>query len=308
MQQKMEVKHIRQEDIDIKKWDNCIAKSINGIVYAYSWYLDIVSPGWEALVYGDYETVMPLTHNQKYSVNYLAQPFFTQQLGIFSYNKIDEALIHSFIKGIPKKYKFIEINLNKYNRIEELEGFSIKNNKTYELDLIENYENIFRKYKKNNIRNIRKAIHNKISILKGLMPNDIFDLVKTSGKIPGVKEQHLNMLRQLIAAAIRYKSGYLYGAYNEHNTLCAVGFFVYSNHKACFILSVSSDEGKEHGAMFLLIDEFIKDFSNRNIILDFEGSNIESIARFYKGFGANPFSYSTIRANKLPFPLKLLKN
>ncbi len=308
MKQKTELRHIKQTNIDTRKWDNCISKSINGMVYAYSWYLNIVCPDWEALVYGDYETVMPLTQNQKYGVSYLYQPFFTQQLGIFSYNKIDESLINQFLKAIPKKFKFIEINLNKYNRLENLKGYTIRENDNYELDLIENYENIFRRYNQNNIRNIRKAINNKVSILKGLMPNDIFELVKNYGKIPGMKEVHLNMLRQLIAASIRYKSGYLYGAYNEHNMLVAVGFFVYSNNRACFILSVSSDEGKDLSAMFLLVDEFIKDFSNRNMILDFEGSNIDSIARFYKGFGANQFRYLSIRANNLPFPLKLLKN
>jgi len=304
----MEIKYIKQAEINIQEWDNCISKSINGIVYAYSWYLDIVSPNWDALVYGDYETVMPLTQNNKYSVSYLYQPFFTQQLGIFSSNKIDNVLIHSFLEAIPKKFRFIEINLNKYNRVEELNGYSVKKNTTYELDLIESYENIFRKYKKNNIRNIRKAIHNKISITKGLSPNVVFELIKSSNKIEGMKDKHTSILQRLISSAIYYQSGHLYGAYSENNTLCAVGFFVYANNKACFILSVTNMEGKELGAMFLLVDEFIKDFSNRNLILDFEGSNIESIARFYKGFGANPFNYSSIRANKLPFPIKLLKN
>jgi len=304
----MEIQYKKQPEIDLLKWDNCISNSINGIVYAYSWYLDIVSPNWDALVYGDYETVMPLTQNHKYSISYLYQPFFTQQLGIFSSNKIDDLLIYSFLEAIPKKFRFIEINLNKYNRVEALNGYSIKKNTTYELDLIDNYENIFRKYKKNNIRNIRKAIHNKISISKGLSPNMVFELIKSSNKIPGMKEIHTNILLQLIDSALQYQSGHLYGAYNENNTLCAVGFFVYANNKACFILSLSNLEGKEQGAMFLLVDEFIKDFSNRNLILDFEGSNIDSIARFYKGFGANPFNYSSIRANKLPFPFKLLKN
>jgi hypothetical protein len=304
----MEIKYLIQIEIDTKKWDTCIARSINGIIYAYSWYLDIVSPDWEALIYGDYESVMPLTQNRKYGINYLYQPFFTQQLGIFSSNKIDKSLIMAFIHAIPEKFKFVDINLNKYNCIDDLNGFKVKTNITYELDLIHNYEDIFRKYRKNNIRNIRKAIQNKISILKGLMPNDIFHLVKSSGMIPGMKKMHYEMLHQLISAAIRYKTGYLYGAYNERNTLCAAGFFVYSNNKACFILSVSSEEGKDQSAMFLLVDEFIKDFSNHNIILDFEGSNIFGIARFYEGFGANPFNYPNIKINKLPFPFKLLKN
>jgi hypothetical protein len=304
----MEIRYINQEEIDITKWDNCIAKSLNGIIYANSWYLDIVCPGWDALVCGDYESVMPLTHNRKYGFDYLYQPFFSQQLGIFSSHKIDNSLIESFIEAIPLNFKFVEINLNKYNCVGDLNGYNIKLNITYELDLIGSYENIFRKYKKNNIRNIRKAIHNKISIMKGLEPDDIFDLVRKNGVFPGIKDKHYDVLHQLITAAISNKRGYIYGAYDDKNKLCAAGFFVYSNNKACFILSVANNLAKEHRAMFLLIDEFIKDFSGQNIVLDFEGSNIPGIARFYKGFGANPFNYPTIKANKLPFPVSLLKN
>jgi hypothetical protein len=303
----MNIKLLKQSEIDTMKWDKCIAKSLNGIIYAYSWYLDIVCPGWDALVYSDYEMVMPLTHNRKYGFDYLFQPFFTQQLGIFSSNKIDNLLIESFIHAIPSKYRFIEINLNKYNCLDKLNGFNLKLNVTYELDLINNYENNFRKYKQNNIRNIRKAIDSKISIMKGLSVDEIFDLVKSSNLSPGIKEKHFKMLHQLISAAIRYKCGYLYGAYDERNTICAVGFFIYSNNKACFILSVSNNEGKKSSAMFLLVDEFIKDFSGQNIILDFEGSNIPGIARFYEGFGASPFNYPGIKANKLPFPIKFFK-
>ena len=46
--------------IDKKHWDDCISKSFNGNVYAWSWYLDIVHPKWEALVENDYERVMAL--------------------------------------------------------------------------------------------------------------------------------------------------------------------------------------------------------------------------------------------------------
>ncbi len=59
--------------------------------------------------------------------------------------------------------------------------------------------------------------------------------------------------------------------------------------------------------MFLLIDEFIKDNSGTNLVLDFEGSNIEGVARFYSGFGSKPFNYTSIKLNKLFFPLNLLK-
>ena len=55
------IKYLEHEEIDLKKWDATIDASPNGMVYAKSWYLDIVSPGWEGLVNEDYNAVFPLT-------------------------------------------------------------------------------------------------------------------------------------------------------------------------------------------------------------------------------------------------------
>ena len=51
---------IRRNNIDISKWNTCIERSINRRIYACSWYLDMVSNNWEAVVYGDYELVFPV--------------------------------------------------------------------------------------------------------------------------------------------------------------------------------------------------------------------------------------------------------
>ncbi len=303
----MEIKYLKQDEIDIKKWDACIAGSINGIVYAYSWYLDIVCEKWDALVLGDYETVMPLTFNRKFGIWYLYQPAFAQQLGVFSSQNISEKIVLRFIKSIPKKYSFVEICLNKFNLINPVNNIKVKQKITYELELIQDYESLFRKYKKNTIRNIRKAIQKKVTIVPGLKPNDVLALINSSGNRQSYTEKDFATIRRLIAGAGRKKSGQLYGAYTDKNNLCAAGYFVHSNKKVCFILSVATDEAKESGAMFLLIDEFIKQYASRNMILDFEGSNIEGIARFYAGFGAKPANYPAIKINKLFYPLRLIK-
>jgi hypothetical protein len=303
----MEIKYLKQKEIDIKKWDKCISGSINGLVYAYSWYLDVVNENWEALVYGDYEMVMPLTNNRKFGINYLYQPAFTQQLGIFSLKQLSEEIVREFIKAIPRKYKFVEINLNKFNVISSQNNIKVQQKITYELELIRDYENIFRHYKKNTIRNIRKATKSKVAVVQGLQPNQVINLITSSGNKQGYSENEINIIRRLIAASARKSSGLLYGAYSQYNNLCAAGLFVYSNSKACFILSVANDEAKQNGAMFLLIDEFIKQFASRNMILDFEGSMIDGIARFYAGFGAQAYNYPAIKINNLFFPLRLFK-
>lgn len=51
-------------EIDKEKWDACIRESANGMIYGYSWYLDIVSPGWAGLIEDAYTAVFPLTQRK----------------------------------------------------------------------------------------------------------------------------------------------------------------------------------------------------------------------------------------------------
>jgi hypothetical protein len=66
--------------------------------------------------------------------------------------------------------------------------------------------------------------------------------------------------------------------------------------------------GKTLGASHSLIDAFIKDHAGEDIVLDFEGSDIPSLAFFYSSFGAVEEKYSAIKLNKLPALIKWLKN
>ena len=75
---------VKRNQIDEEKYNNCIATSLQSRMYAYSWYLDIVADNWNVLVLDDYEAVMPLPFHKKFLISYISQPFFTQQLGVFS--------------------------------------------------------------------------------------------------------------------------------------------------------------------------------------------------------------------------------
>ncbi len=278
------------------------------MIYAYSWYLDIVCDNWDALVEGDYETVMPITAKEKYKIKYLYQPFFTQQLGVFSTKVLSNEKVEQFLTSIPKEFKFIDICLNKFNKVEK-SNFSIKKNVTYELDLIEQYEKLHKNFSTNTKRNIRKAIKNEIKVSKGLPPNELIKLFRENrGKtVTAFKEEDYNNLRKIIAQSLRYNIGEIFTAYTKENNLCAAAFFIVANNKSIFLFSGLSDEGKDYGAMFLVISEYIKTHSELNLTLDFEGSNDENLARFYKGFGSQKFNYLSLKKNKLPWYIKLLK-
>ncbi len=98
----MKISYLPQANIDKSKWDRCIDSSENGLIYAYSFYLDAMSENWDALIVNDYEMVMPLTWKKKYTIYYLYQPLFTASLGIFG-NNISAEMVKTFLEKIPVK-------------------------------------------------------------------------------------------------------------------------------------------------------------------------------------------------------------
>ncbi len=299
------IRHLRHDEIDKKKWDNCIHSSFNGIIYAYSWYLDVVCEEWEALVENEYERVFPLTGKKKYGIHYLYQPFFTQQLGVFSKSILSAEVVENFLNAIPKKYKLIETNLNTLNKIDS-DSFQVQPQRNYELDLINSYESISKHYSQNTKRNIKKAEKSGLSIMKNIKPDLLIDMFRQNkGKeIHHLREDDYLMLRKLIYTCIYKGLAEVYGAYTDYNELCAGAVFVQSNKKSIFLFSGLDAKGRERSAMFMVIDAYLRDHAHNHLVFDFDGSNDPDLARFYEGFGSTECTYLRIYRNNLPGFLK----
>lgn len=302
------IKYLKHHEINKTKWDNCIHQSFNGIIYAYSWYLDVIcSNNWEALVEDDYKTVMPLNTGCKIGLNYIFQPFFAQQLGVFSTGKLSEEIIFQFLNFIPAKYRLIEMNLNTFNNLSS-HSFSIKPQLTYELDLIGSYENLYSEFSENTKRNIKKASKNELSITKDVNINELIEIFrKSKGKSVNLKNNHYETLKQLIRICVHKGKAHIWGVRKSRNELIAGVVFLESNGKTIYFVSGANEEAKRLGAISFLVDRFIFENSQRNLTLDFEGSNIPSLARFYKSFGSKECVYLQVKKNNLPLLIKWLK-
>jgi len=297
--------YLKHNDIDQKKWDECILNSVNGNIYAWSWYLNLACPEWEALVCENYETVMPLPVRKKYGISYIYQPYFMQQLGVFSTNGLSPDILQKFIEALPTNIKFADYNLNFHNQPDG-NKFKFIQNTTYHLDLISDYPVLIRNYTENTRRNIRKSEQHKISISKGMQVNTLIQFKQETA--PGKMEPaEYDKLRHIVSKSIMKGAGEIYGAYTETNELCAAAFFAFSHQYSYMLVAASSETGKDLSAMFLLVNTFIREHSGKNITLDFEGSNIAGIARFFAGFGAMPVYYYKLRFNHLPFYFKWIK-
>ncbi len=302
------IKYISHKDINKQAWDNCIDNAVNQVIYAYSWYLDIVSPNWDALVLGNYEAIMPLSHRKRFTLNYLAQPLFTQQLGIIYCNLAHMNATNDFLAAIPDKFKLIEINLNTYN-IPSNKSFEHKINTTCHLELNKNYQELTQNYSEQITRNIKKAHKNNLKVDHDITPEGVINLFKSNkGKtIKKLKNNSYQLLLKLSRALNDSRALVCIGVKNITGNYIAGAIFIKFNDCAIFLFSGANLEAKKYGAMSMLIDSFIKTNASSQLMLDFEGSNDVNLARFYKGFGSKSVHYYAIRRNNLPKIIRWFK-
>jgi hypothetical protein len=98
-----------------------------------------------------------------------------------------------------------------------------------------------------------------------------------------------------------------YGIFSAKNELLSSCIFFFSHNRAYYILVGNHPNGRTIGASHALIDAFIKDHAGKNMILDFEGSDIRNLAFFYSSFGAIEEKFAGIKLNKLPAILRWMK-
>ncbi len=282
------VRYLKHYNIDKQRWNDTMELSHNRLIYATSWYLDIVAPGWEALVEDDYKSIMPLPAKKKYGIPYLIQPKFVQQLGVFSPSQIDTDLVKDYLHTIPRKFVWQCFQWNSKNPMNGIEGVSVRFN--YELILKDRYDSIFCNYNENTQRNIAKANKSGIQIEQ---MNDFcgFPQLYQRYSRHATNEDAIYQLQQIIDASLSKRMGVIMMARNLKMEIVAGAFFLITFDRIIYLTSFVTKEGYSNSAMFLIMDEMIKRYSSGMSVFDFEGSMIPGIARFFEGFGGVKTAY-----------------
>jgi len=302
------IRYLRHTEIDKALWDKTIAESANGLVYACSWYLDVLCPAqWDAIVEDDYKSVFPLPRRKKAGISYIYTPFFVQQLGAFSGIVPGGEKINLFLNAIPEEFRLVELNLNTCNHAT-CAGFHFVENQNFELSLAQPYEQLQRNYSENLIRNLRKTVGHSLLMNRDEQTGSIIDLFRSEKgmEIKHWGEKEYGVFKGLLSECSERGLLKVWGAYIE-NKLCAGIIFLVSPGRVIFLFSATNEIARASGAMARLIDRFINENAGRNLILDFEGSNEEGLARFYRSFGAQKTVYQRAVRNSLPGWINFLR-
>ena len=304
----MKIRHLKNQQVSVKQWDEWVENSINRRLYASSVFLDIFSPDWDALVIGDGAAFMPLTRNRKYFIRYLFQPIFLQQLGLFFNDPGYAVSLPVFIEKLSKIYPYVDIALNEMNidNIGDL-NYSLMDNYLLTLDVP--YQTAIDRFNSNTRRNIKKAVKTGMDIHTNTLPSDVVEkFISNQGRLyTNIRKKNYMCLRSLLERGMADGFVEVKSAHNNKGQLIAAACFLKDFDRYVFYFSANTQEGRDSGAMFYIIDRFIEKYSESGMGLDFNGSMNSNTARFYSGFGANKKCYPRLKINNLWYPFRIFK-
>ncbi|CAG5072063.1 hypothetical protein DYBT9623_04001 [Dyadobacter sp. CECT 9623] len=311
---------LNRNEINDAAWNRLVEKSTQSIIYAFTFYLDLVCADWKALVWssaGEYETIMPLPVRRKWGFEIIYQPHFCQYLGVFSQRPVTAEEITAFLAQLNKHYRYISAyHFNPDNhevlrsQLSQIAGIEVEEQETHWLPLDQQYEKIANGYSRDRVRNLKRSEKSRwrYSVSNHIHPLIFLFVNHHARRIPGgVSHASYQTLEALFKSLSRMQCCDLWYAHRDgviHAGILMIRF----RGKAVFLFNAADEIGRKDNARTFLLDSYIKLHAESDLIFDFESPMKSSIASFYKSFGSTTVPFWKISKNRLPFPLRQIQH
>lgn len=292
---------IKSTDIDSQKWNQLIHESPNGLIYAYTWYLDMLCEKWNALIYGDYKAVMPLPTKMKFGFQYVYQPAFIQQLGVISKDSAVDKYLNEFIPYLKKHYTLVDIKLNFNHSADQVYP-------NYTLSLHKSLEEIQTGFN----RSFKEAFkQSKKTIGEFYYSDDIDAALEFNAQLYDYRSVELTGdIYQRFGKLSKYlfdKNQCLIPTWSVNGKVMAQAIVLMDERRYYLMTSACLEEGRRLRANHALMYHLLKSLSQQEKIFDFEGSSIPGVAKFYESMGGQIEYYPPLKKNFLPRWLSWVK-
>ncbi|MFT2007065.1 GNAT family N-acetyltransferase [Pontibacter sp. 13R65] len=312
------IRYLRHHELNKKAWDACISASPERQVYALSWYLDVVSPGWWAVVVeqeGAYVAVLPLPVTRKIGMLYLRQPLFCQQLGIFATAKCNAQQVGEMLQVVRNHFRLsttYSFNTANTDLLKQVPGWEaeFRTCYTHYLPLNQPYGTIVKNYTRDRKLNLKRAQQAGLHLVEQADPEPMIKFFKENVQhkiYGGVDEAAYTLLRTLYQELRQRQLVKLWYTATADGELNAAAMFVFYEGRIIYLFNAANAAGRAKNGRTLLLDEVIRQNANSHWVLDFESPSLDNIAHFYASFGSTPAPFIMWPYNRLPLPLRLLR-
>ncbi len=288
--------------IDQAKWNACIEQSASPLIYAKTFYLDYLADDWHGLVMGDYDCVMPVPWRKKYFIRYTYHVPFIQQLGLFG--QLSNFAESQCLQALQRFCKYGDYAFNFCNG-SPTKDCILKNNFILELS---SYTVISENYSPDLRQNLKKASNHDLTY-KTVSHEKSIDIFYElyHAKTPHVSKETFSNFKKLSDHLNVSGNVHCREVINAKNETAAIALFLQDGNRLYNMMNSTPDTGRKISANHFLMDKVLEEFCSKNLVFDFEGSDIPGIKSFYENFGATLQPYTSLHYNRLPGPLKYFK-
>lgn len=279
------LKYVSAQNIDLEKWQKLVHQASDASIFCNHWYLSQLC-SWDAIILGDYLGAIALPTRTHFGIKQLYQPPFLQHCSWFG-TECNANELSSLLKR-----SFQDIRINSYTAL----GLQNRKRRNIELPLNASAQMIHAAFKKDLKKNLRKT-EGVLHIQTTDDPSTSIELYKEAyGELNELTTDNYRSFRALFGTAYDKGHSICYSAYHDDEVVASLCFMKF-NDRLHYVLGAPNKKGKELNALSHVFWHIIKQYENSPMVIDFEGSTIESVARFYNSFGSTEtffgeYSYS----------------
>ncbi len=269
-----------------RQYEQIVASDARFGFFAQLWVQDGLHLQWQYILNADGHLLLRIPVMKKWGLSAHLQPLFIRSLDYIG-NDLKEDLTALLL--FLKKRNFLHLNLTLPKDLQ----FPLAEGKFQVLQLGKPMDEIRQGYSENIKRSLKKAKELKMAEVS-YATFQAFFIAQKGENLGNLNAAAWGRLEKLVALAQTKESAYCFGAFDQEQ-LMAVGLFFKWQDQLYFMKGTLNDHGKKMGGLVFLIDTVLDKFSLSVQTLDFIGSNQESIAAFYRKFGAKDQTYGIVK-------------
>lgn len=292
-----DIRYIPQGSVDTARWDSLVCRSPNGNLFGTSVFLDAMTDGWDAIIAGDYEAVLPLPRRTSWGIEYLHTLPFCGPFAVYADTPAAFPATE-MLQVIPSRFRRCDLNL--WTKAPIPAGWSGIPRINHVLDLSTGYEGI------------RKGYHASCRNILGRKPaaglrfdreypiEGVIQKAVKAGALPGTRGTVHQRISRLYHQLAPLGNAWTAAVTDLQGDPLAGAVFFRSQRQLHYILGWSDLRGRRLNATRHILDDLIRTHAGQPLSLDFEGSDIPGIAAFFESFGATALPYQLLRRDNLP--------
>jgi hypothetical protein len=297
-------------------------------LFCTTWWLEAVAPGrYQILTVerdNEIQAAWPFViRNYKLAGRVISRPPLTPYLGILyrpePASKLSHRLSHmkalttKLVEQLPQFSVLTMIfhrNFDYWLPLYWL-GFEQTTHYTYAFEDISKPDLLWAGLRKNISRDIRKAQSQGIVVERTEDIDEFWQVHKITHEQKGVPMPYdLEMVKRIDQACKARLARMILVAKDKEGDVNAAAYIVWDQKSAYYLMGGADPNKRKSGAASLVIWDAIRYASEVTHAFDFEGSIVESVERFFRAFGAQPYPCFVIsKANsRLWYVYKIIRD